>query len=317
MSTNRTGDHPGILQRVVGLLSQHRQLPDTEDSCARSWAIPLKSYQEIPEVYRSFLDALPPSEMDPFPYTALTPTFRGIHHKPEHERLVCKAGDRIHVLERLGDGFAPTTYCLDSISCVELGTILLYSWITVNGCSVDGRPVSSTLMFNSTTDHVMAPFVEHIRSAWRGDGAEIRQGGNRFAYLAAANRKFMSYAERSVPPGEFVIQSIYQPPIRRNLLSLPGFSFSRLISTAHLCILTNDELILIRDDDSQRWLRGSPHGAIWHYVPRSKIRSASIDVNGKDVFTLSLCLFGGFQIESLHHASKRDEVEQLLHGINS
>src|SRR5512146_1111766 len=101
----------------------------------QSWAQLIRSCEEVPKVYRAFFDALPASETDPFPYTVLTPAFKGVRGKPERERLACIVGAEIHLLERIEDRFACTSYRLGDIAYIESGVILLYSWITIHGLS--------------------------------------------------------------------------------------------------------------------------------------------------------------------------------------
>lgn len=287
------------------------------DPRTQSWAHVVGSHEDVPDVYKSFFDALPTNEEAPFPYTVLTPTFKGIYRKPEPERLVCAAGSSIHILERIEGDFHRTSYRLDAICSVETGLILLHSWITIHGFSDRGVFVSTTLIFNSVTDHVMAPFVERVRSATVcHNDADLRMERTQFSYLAEANFKFMSYAERSISPGERVVQTIYQPEIRLELLRLLGFSLARPVSPAHLCILTDSELILISDDDSQRWLHGSPHGAIWTYMPLKKIASVSLSSQESDVLALSVRLHGDLLIEPLFEASKEAELKRLLRQLN-
>jgi hypothetical protein len=287
------------------------------DPRSQSWARLARSYEEVPNVYRAFLDALPANEASPFPYTLLTPTFKGIYGKPEHERLVCAAGSHIHVLERIENRFASTSYHIDNISYVECGVILLYAWITIHGLADSGLVSSTTFAFNTVTDHIMYPLIVRMRSA-QGYATVVDHGADRprLSYLADLNFKFMSYGERSLLPGENVVQIIYQPEIRREVLGALGFQLSRSISPAHVVILTDREIILLRDDDSQRWLRGSPHGAIWAYVPRQRIGSVTLGSRDNNMLSLSIDLRGDLRIESMFESSKADQLESLLQWLN-
>lgn len=287
------------------------------DPRSQSWARSVRSYEEVPSVYRSFLDALPGSDTSPFPYTVLTPIYIGIYGKAEHERLVCATGSHIHVLERIEDRFTPTSYRLDCISFVETGIILLHAWISIHGLSDTGLASSTTLVFNSVADQVMAPLVECMRSTVAcTQGTDVHKGRASLNYLATVNYKFMRYGKRSIRPDDNLGEIIYQPEIHLDLLRWPLFHLSRSISPAHLVILTDRELILIRDDDSQSWLQGSPHGAIRTYVPRNKIKSAGLGIqNNLLLFTITLA--DNLHIQSLFEESKKAELERLLLHLNA
>ena len=290
--------------------------PRWADPQSQSWAQLVRCYEEVPSLYRGFFDGLPVREREPFPYTVLTPTFKGVYRRPERERLVCSTGGHIHVLEKTDDGFLSTSYRPDAIACVETGTILLHSWITIHGLCEDEAFHSTTLIFNSISDTMMAPFIERLRSATLGGKNEdVSAEGAKFGWLAEENFKFMNYAERSILPAERVLQNIYQRQIRHEPLGFRGLSLARSILPAHLCILTTAELILLTDDESQRWLHGSPHGAIWRYIPLKEISSARISIRGDHICALSIGITGGLQFEPLFEACKEAELELLLQQL--
>jgi hypothetical protein len=148
---------------LVRLANERRSGVAPTDHANRSWPQAVNSCQEIPHIYKPFFDALPAKERDPFPYSALTPIFRGVYRKPENQRLVCNVARTIHIVEKTADKLAATCYAIEEICYVENGTILLYPWITIYGAETGGNRGSVTLRFNSVTDHIMAPFLECMR----------------------------------------------------------------------------------------------------------------------------------------------------------
>jgi hypothetical protein len=112
------------------------------------WARVVSALAEVPEQYRGFLRALPPEHQDPFPYTALTPSFRD-RGEPESEKLVCQAGKSSCIVEEVDGRLSMTCFPITEICMLEHGSILLHSWITIYGrTGCDGR---------------MLPSVEHDR----------------------------------------------------------------------------------------------------------------------------------------------------------
>ncbi len=297
-------------------LGKRRHQPGTEPQ-SQSWAQVVPNYEALPQAYRSFFDDLPTAGADPFPYTVLTPTFKGIYRKPENEKLVCATRTHIHVLASIGGQVVSTSYPLGSISCLETGVILLYSWITLYGSPDVGTCAATTFRFNSVTDQVMAPIIRSIRCAIPS------QGGlhpfvmtDMFSDLAEANLKFRNYASRSILPGEQVLQTIYEPAIQTTLFRAFGLSLTSTLSPAHLHILTDRELIILSDDHSQAWLSSSPHGAIWQYIPLGQISRASLEVRGKDWLALCIQLQGNLLLESRFRFASRSNLEQLEGQLN-
>jgi hypothetical protein len=113
-----------------------------------------------------------------------------------------------------------------------------------------------------------------------------------------------------------VIDSLLQPEMRAPLLTLFGKTLSRLVSVAHLWILTDTELIMIRDDeDSPIWQSGSRYGGVWLYLPLSKITTISVTNHDANVLAVQLKLPYGDRVEALFAADRRDEVERFLNQV--
>ena len=276
----------------------------------RSWARRVESLDETPEVYRDFFSAFPP---EPFPYTVLTPTYDGFLQR-ENQKLVCCPDQRIFILEKIRNDLACLCYAANDISYVEMGVILLQAWITLRGTVSDGRLVSATLKFNAVTESLFRPIMAKIRGEQTQviDPAGRRAEQQKFDYLGDLNFKFMNFGRGSILPGETVRRIVLQPEIKADLVRLFGRSLTRTIAVAHLTILTDRELIIIRDTGAEKGIR---YGGVWTYIPLSKITSVSLTPTGNDLLTLSIHLPGGDRIESLFCPAARQEVDLLLEQI--
>jgi len=277
-----------------------------------SWARPVRSPDELPSAYRSFFAARPAGEA--FPYSVLTPTFAGFMRR-EIEKLVCCIDDRLIILEKTSGDPKCTEFPLSDLNRVEIGGVLLKAWTTFQGRAND-EPVLTTvtLRYNAVTDWLFAPFVSRIRGA----GAQPI-GGPRDLELseldavALPSFKFRSYARRSILPGDRVIAVLAQPEMRRPVIRLRRWSYQRTIVMAHAVILTNRELIIIRDDpESPRAFDKTRYGGVWDYIPLNKIERMACRDRDADVLSLALDLPLGDRVESLFAANRRAEVERFL-----
>jgi hypothetical protein len=276
-----------------------------------SWAKSVTRFDEVPEAFQDFFKTLL-GDASPWPYTLLLPTCEGFMRQ-ENGRLVSSLGDKIYIMERARNKITCTCYPIQDISYVEQGVILLYAWVKINGIASDDVPSSTTLKFNAVTDYLLAPIIETIRSATGGlEDIDRSLELAKFDYLARLNFKFMSYGRHSILPGEKVIHTVLQPEIRNKIFTALGRSFSRIISTAHISILTDRELILIRDEEQSQWSRDARYGGTRSYIPLNKIISVSLTRKEHDLLALSIHLPGNDQIVSLFSTSNEREADLFL-----
>ena len=300
-----------IRQRVARPIARVRSLRTAAEQTRASWAEQVTGFDQVPAAFKDSFKTLV-GDSRTWPYTLLMPTYEGFMWR-ENPRLVCSLDDRIHVMESAMNKITCTSYPIQDICYVEQGAILLYAWVKISGLAGDGIPSSCTLKFNAVTDYLLAPIVERVRSATGGlADADRSVEQAKFDYLARSNFKFMSYARDSILPGEKVVQIVLQPEMRNKVFSVLGWSWSRLISTAHLSILTDRELILIRDVEQSQLSRDVRYGGARGYVPLSKITSVSLTKKDHDVLALSICLSGGDPIACLFSASNEREIGVFL-----
>jgi ABC-type glutathione transport system ATPase component len=90
-------------------------------------------------------------------------------------------------------------------------------------------------------------FIAEIRGA-EGDSNELEL--DKLARLTKLNFKFTNYAQRCLPADDHVIDALWQPEIQTKLLTLFGQSMYKSVATAHVLILTERELIILREDEA-------------------------------------------------------------------
>ncbi len=149
---------------------------------------------------------------------------------------------------------------------------MLNSWLTIFGIDHQGQSGATTIKFNTVGDELFRPIFSNIRaSADYSLGSQLNVEKNSFDFLSVLNFKFMNYGRRSLRPGDKVLRVILQPELRKEILTVFGRSFSQFSFPAHLLILTNNEIISIRDAS-----KIAEYGGIWNYIPRRKINSVSL-----------------------------------------
>jgi hypothetical protein len=309
---------PNFIQKML-----RKIIPSTFDETSRlhvdeqtrlSWAKTIESINAVPQAYKGFFEPFLAAGRE-FPYTILGPTFEGFMHRA-NERLICDLGSEIYVLEKSGNTYATHCYPLEKISYVELRSVLLDAYIKISGVTKDGSHASSSIRFNAVTDYLFTPIVEKIRRTTMGP-IELAPASKpeQFEHLLRVNYKFMNYGRHSLLAGEKVLHSILQPEIRNPALKLLGITVYRTIFPTHMSILTDGELILIREIARQQG--GDRYGGIWNFIPLNKIVSLSLGERGSNLLVLSIHLPEKEHLEYLFQASARQEIDQLLSKFNT
>ena len=79
-----------------------------------------------------------------------------------------------------------------------------------------------------------------------------------------------------------MLQFIWQPEIQVPPIFIsPVFHSRHTITTAHLLILTDKQIIVLREDERSQLNRGIRYGGVRHFIPLRSIRSSSLDTTNK------------------------------------
>jgi hypothetical protein len=275
-----------------------------------TWTILIESEANIPTAYKEFFKPFT-ADGRPIPYTLLVPPTREgyIHMNPE--KLVCNLGSEIDVLEKSENTFKLRCHPIEEISYVEFTTILLSSSIKLSGRTRQGAYALSTIKFNTVGDYLFEPILKTIRLAARNSTEAVQKFElDKFDHLIRVNFKFMNYARNSLLAGEKVIHFILQPEIRAPRLRVLGRTFYKTISPTHMSILTDRELIMIREDENQN--KFGRYGGIRDYIQLNKIESLTLSEKDNDLLVLSIHLPENEQLEFTYQASAKPELDQLL-----
>ena len=282
-----------------------------------SWSKVIESPDAVPDVYRSSFNTV--LEHEPtMPYTVFAPAIAGLRHRTT-EKLLCEAHGTIYVWERVSNRVILAAYPTETISDLEMGEILLFSWITIGGVTHAGEVSATTIEYNTATSRHYAHFVSLLRPAPdQRAGLTLDGEQAKFNRLASEDFKFGGFACSSLVEGEQVRQIVWQPKIRKALTRLGKFAFYLTLSLPHVVILTDKELIVIQDDERTRENRGVRYGGKWRYAALKHIAAVALSAKGDDTVTLSLTLVpGGRQIEIVFATSLKEQIARLRASLEN
>jgi hypothetical protein len=273
-------------------------------STTASWARPIQSFEEIPNAFKEFL---PQSEL--FPYIIYSPT-DSWGEKQTNAKLTCMYRDKIVVLEVIKGKVNTVCYWFNDIDYIEHGTMLLYSWIGIHGF-VDGKLSNSIVEYNSVVTPYFHPIVKAIRqihpiSETIGDNQDL----SKLDYLNILNYKFFNYSHESILTGEEIVRTVYQPAVYEKFMLF----LTRIVTLSHLTILTNKELIIIKEEELIEVKRKSnvKNGGVWVYIPLHKILNITIDSNKRiNLLTLVISVKQN-TIKLTFSSPKRRDLEAFI-----
>lgn len=269
-----------------------------------AWTKVVDSLEDVHPAYKSFFEGRK------FPFTLLAPSLAKPKGKTT-EKLICDMDDAIHILERKGGQVVAKSYPYRDICTVEVGSILLSSWLTVSGITSTGETSASTIDFNTSSFRHYEIFLKKLRPSPNENGeGQSKAEQDKFDYLSALNFKLMNYGRSSLIGGETVRQVILQSEIKKPVWAALGDLFQRLVTPPHLTVLTSHELILIEDIGRGRKAHESQYGGIWQYIPLQRIQSATWSETGDDCLTLSLTVAPHQTIEKIFSAGAQAELRQ-------
>jgi hypothetical protein len=281
-----------------------------------NWPRVIENNEGIPEDFLGKFNSVS-SDEKLFPYMIYLPQekwgFRKVNPK-----LICLYPDKITLFEKHKKEIYFTVYFLKDIDYIHRGRFLLYSWLRISGIS--GNKKASTLIeFNTVRENIFTPVMIKIRTKLDRldegrpalDKLEIEK--DKLSYLSESYYKFLNFSRESILSGEEVRDSVFQNGI---LLKFFKF-FNKTITIPHLTILTDKELIIIKEDYKPRKSKIDRYGGHWYFIPPEKIAKLSIaDNEEKRYFTLKVDLANGSTIENIYSIDNKAAVNSIIEEIS-
>lgn len=276
----------------------------------KSWATQIRDYEGIPECYKPYYEALKQSHQ-PLPYTIKTPSFEGFF-SPTTEKMITLMDDSLLFLDRVDRKTTLQQISLDQIGYVEYKSVLLASRIGIYGLDANHKPVRIEFRFNTVNDYLFQPIIEAFRTRGKdlGDGPRHVE---EFDFLLDLNYKLMNYARRSLLPEEKVEEVVLQPAIERERFRLHTQAFTRMVSPAHLAIVTDREVIWIQDEPRNQ--AKSHYGGTWLYIHPEKLTKLTFANQGLDINSMNLHFEDGSRLEWIYDSDHIMDAHHLEEEI--
>lgn len=283
-------------------------------SRVHSWPRLISENKDIPPLFVGKFHSAA-CHLEQFPYTIYLPRYSW-NERETNELLLFVIDDQLYILEETKNGIEVTGYPFEDIVLLNRGTMLLYSWIKIVGL-VNGKIKTTVIEFNTVTESMFERLLSAIRhkygSSTAFDDAFACTGSSGLEALSNLDYKFSNYARKSILSGQRIRELLFQPVIKAKYFRF----FSRMISKAHLHILTDSELIVIKEDNADvKRFKTKKYLAVWHYVPLNKIQSVSMSENNQDMpVELKVELPDGIVLSSVFDASNKKCLSDMIRHI--
>lgn len=187
-----------------------------------------------------------------------------------------------------GEAAPPVTVTpLADLLRLELGTILLFSWIEWSWASAAALEVHR-VYFNTVGERLFWELLTAIRRTISAQSDLLTQPGRpKEEAFNALPYKFANIVpNRLMLPDEQVQAMIYQPTIWRRRFGI----FKRRRGPAGAVVLSPQHLLVAQEDAPAA---GAAYGMIARYCPRSRLASLALEAEGEDLWlAITLRLHG-------------------------
>jgi hypothetical protein len=228
-------------------------------------------------------------------------------------KLIYIHEEKLYILEKDKKNILEVCYHFKDIQYIETGRLLLLSWIMINGVC-ENRTISTTIFYDTVVDL----FFKHILILIRKNNFKIENNDispeiMKFEELIYSNYKFMNFARQSIIPGEKVIEYFFQPEIKQIKFKIFNKPFYKILSNTYILILTDRELIFIKDYGYMN----SNYGGIWEFYNLEKIKNVQIDYNSDNYLSnFNICLILDENVNLNFEAKYKEKIEHFAQKIN-
>jgi len=267
------------------------------------WPIQVKRPEQIPDSFSEALDV----EFGPaWPYTVFIPPTKW-DAAGKRPKVFSMVEDGIMYFEDMKTEVKRVFYPFDGILYIEIGRMLLSSWMTIHGM-VNGQYRQSTISYNTVRDDLFDPIIQTIRERISSSEMLLEgQNGERLNDLKQLDMKFLNYTKNALLPGERIINIIYQPSVQEANQQ----SFTDLPEHTHAVVLTDNELILIKEDNHKYKNIHSNYGVVKDFIPLENIANMTTEEAAASL-KMHVNLNDKDELDRTFSGDQSDKLSQLI-----
>jgi len=220
------------------------------------------------------------------------------------EKLIALYDDKLMIHEK--DHPSPREIGFNKILYIDLEECLLYA-----GLNIVYEKGLFKIEYHTQEDYYFLPVINSIRLRFSGTKNIVlplkdyskRQEADWYSNI---NYKFISVANKSMMLGQRLVDYLMQPTYVRRRNMLLNIIFIKITYNSHLCMLTDNELILIRKEKTVRDKAYIQYAGTTLFIPYYNITRIKI-TEDKSSSTLQLMLFLKYKVTMLISYARENE----------
>lgn len=231
----------------------------------KNWAIKIADIAELPKHFQ-------PDAKELLKYYPEEPSIIYAPSKDHNDAVLILLEQEVAVLEKQDHESVVVRFPLEDLQYIQMGSVLLDSWLKFCGKTARGYRCE-TVYFNTVMDALFEPVMETIRRKMLHiEGNEAPIENEKLDQLKDTNLKFFNYGTMSLLPGQKVLASAFQPEVK---LSFWQRSSGRQ-TEPHLLMLTQEELVMIKEQSHKKKSATQKYSGIWTHIPLQQINTIEL-----------------------------------------
>lgn len=272
----------------------------------KNWAIKIADIEELPQHFK-------PGAEDLLNYYKGETSIIYAPSKDHNDAVLILLDEEVVVLEKQGEDIKTARFSMEEVQLVQMGSVLLDSWLKVCG-KTDRSHSCETVYFNTVMDALFEPVMETLRRKMlQLANKEAPIENEQLNDLKEISLKFYNYGTMSLLPGQRVLACAYQPGVKLSFWKRG----SGRETEPHLLILTEEELLMIKETAERKKTVTQKYSGIWTHIPLVKISTIDLAPGNDEWGELIIQLEGQKDLTLHYQADHMEKAQQLIETLRS
>jgi len=236
-----------------------------------------------------------------------------------YAELIVVTADGLYIFQRISSRVTMIQYNYEDLVLIKKRNEDITSIIEIKGM-VSGRSFESIIEYDNKDKDIFDFIITSIRMKGKQcfnfiEDNEEKYGEDNYEllkldYFKDSNLKLYNYSVQSLLSGQKIKKIVLQKKLISRKLKL----IKKILTTSHISLLTNEELIIIEEGKSKRKSPEANIGGSWCFIPIAQITSMDIKALDNYLLIFTIKLKGNDSLELVYETSNRAQLEQLVNS---
>lgn len=234
-----------------------------------------------------------------------------------YSQLISVTGEGLYIFQRINSRVTMIQYNYEDLVLIKKKNGVTNSSIEIKGM-IRGRLFNNIIEYDNKDKDIFDFIITSIRMKGKmsfdfKEEHEEKYGEDNYellklGYFKDSNLKLYNYSVESLLSGQKIKKIVLQKKLVMKKLKL----IKQVLTTSHIILLTNEELIIIEEGKAKRNSPEANIGGYWYFIPIAQITSMDIKAMDNYLLIFTIKLKGNEGIELTYETSNRAQLEQLV-----